>query len=148
MLTLRVRAGAVLQGSFTRNGRWQAAARILVHAWAPNADEVELRHCPECRRSQTAHRDVCPDCWVPLADGRPTSPGDLSLVFETSAIFEADLLVGALLHEGIPCVRVPSGVTLPAGPDSLSRLRVYVRADMASAASVLVDEVLGRSPGV
>jgi hypothetical protein len=109
---------------------------------------VDLRHCPECRRSQAARRDVCPECWVPLAEGRPGSPSDLSLVFETSAIFEADLLEGVLRHEGIPYVRVPSGVTLPAGPDSLSRLRVYVRADMASAAAILVDEVLGRSPGV
>ena len=81
-------------------------------------------------------------------DGRPVAAHELSLVFETHALFEADLLEGVLRDEGIPCVRVPNGVTLPPGPDSLTRLRLYVRADMASLASVLVTEVIGRAPGV
>jgi len=106
-----------------------------------------MRHCPECQRPQTERRDVCPDCWVALVDGQPGAAARLSLVFETHSLFEADLLEGALQHEGIPCVRVPSGVTLLPGPDSLNRLRLYVRADMASWASTLVTQVIGRAPG-
>lgn len=105
-----------------------------------------MRHCPECRRPYATSHDVCPECWVALVDGRPAARGELSLVFETSALFEADLLESVLRDEGIPCVRVPSGVTLPAGPDSLTRLRLYVRADMAAWASELVTAVTGHPP--
>jgi hypothetical protein len=115
---------------------------------ATAAEENDVRHCPECRRPQTARRDVCPECWVALADGRPGAAGDLSLVFETSALFEADLLEGVLRDEGIPCLRVPNGVTLPPGADGLTRLRLYVRSDMAPWASDLVAEVIGRAPGL
>jgi hypothetical protein len=84
---------------------------------------------------------------VALADGQPQPGNQLSLLFETSVLFEADLLEGVLRDEGIPCVRVPNGVTLPPGPDSLTRLRLYVRADMAAWASDLVSVVTGRRPG-
>lgn len=105
-----------------------------------------MRHCPECRQPHALRRDVCPECWVVLAEGEPASRDRLSLVFETHVLFEADLLEGVFHDEGIPCVRVPNGVTLPTGLD-LTCLRLYVRSDMATAASTLADEVLGRSPG-
>src|SRR5262249_39733601 len=102
---------------------------------------VQLRHCPECRRLFTGRADLCPDCWQLLHPARRLS---LSRVCETSLLYEADLLEAVLIAEGIPCVRVPRGMALPPGPDSLRRLRVYVRSDMAPAARDLVAAVLGR----
>ena len=81
-----------------------------------------------------------------LEAGEPSQPGSLSLVFETSAFYEADMLATLLRNEGIPCLEIPSGSALlwpAASPYPLTRTRLFVRADMASAASELLAEVTG-----
>ena len=107
-----------------------------------------MRHCPECRRAHPSRRDICPDCWERLVPGRPRRPSSLSLVFETDAFYEADMLETLLRNEGIPCLRIPShGLLLwPATYAALGPTRLYVRADTERAASALIAEVTGGQP--
>jgi hypothetical protein len=81
-----------------------------------------------------------------LEPGEPSQASSLSLVFETNAFYEADMLETLLRNEGIPCLKIPSGQALlwPAASASpLTRTRLFVRADMALAASELLAEVTG-----
>jgi hypothetical protein len=112
--------------------------------------EVVVRHCPECRRVYRASRDVCPECWERLENGRPARGSRLWLVFETSAVYEADMLETLLQNEGIPVLKVPGHHALlwPLGAASpLVRTRLFVRADMASQAVALIAEVTGGERG-
>ncbi len=104
-----------------------------------------MRHCPECRRAHPSRRDICPDCWERLVPGHPRRGSSLSLVFETHAFYEADMLETLLQNEGIPCLKIPSlGALLwPATHAPLTATRLYVRADMERAASDLIAEVTG-----
>jgi hypothetical protein len=105
-----------------------------------------LRHCPECRRLYRTHRDVCPECWERLEDGRPASGSSLAVVFETGAVYEADMLLNLLENEGIPCLKVPGHLAQlwPLGSaHPMIRTRLYVRADMAPQAEALIAEVTG-----
>ena len=47
-----------------------------------------------------------------LEAGEPSHPGRLSLVFETNAFYEADMLATLLRNEGIPCLEIPSSRAL------------------------------------
>ena len=91
-----------------------------------------MRHCPDCRLRFSDRRDVCPECWSRLELGPPPDPKRLTLVFETSAFFEADLLEVALREEGIPCLRLPRLPWLPTlsglRPTPPPRLRNELRA--------------------
>jgi len=106
-----------------------------------------VRHCPECQHSYAAPADVCPECWVSLAAGEARPAHALSLVCETAAVFEADLLEALLWDEGIPCVRVPRAHALPTAFAPAQGQRVYVRADMAATAGEIAVALLGRSEG-
>jgi hypothetical protein len=104
-----------------------------------------VRHCPECRLPFAPQRDVCPECWTRLASGPPPERR-LSLVIETRAFYEADLLETALREEGIPCLRLPAHGALPwsiAGIPALAGARLYVHPEMTAAAREVVFEVLG-----
>jgi hypothetical protein len=103
-----------------------------------------LRHCPECSRAFPPRFDVCPQCWAPLGAAPPGLPHQLALLLETNALFEADLLEELLRREGIPCVRVPCCIALSPGTGALTSCRLYVRADMAAAATELAAAILGR----
>jgi hypothetical protein len=105
------------------------------------------RHCPECQHTYSAQADVCPECWVNLAPGDARPAHALSLVCETDAVFEADLLEALLWDEGIPCVRVPRALSLPTAFAPAQGQRVYVRADMAATATEIATALLGRSGG-
>jgi hypothetical protein len=114
--------------------------------------EVLVRHCPECRRTYRTRHDICPECWERLEGGLPHRRSTLSLVFETGAIFEAEMLETLLRNEGIPCLSVPSHGGLlwtMASAYPLTWTRLYVRADMVEQAAALVAEVTGggRSEG-
>jgi hypothetical protein len=85
---------------------------------------------------------VCPDCWEPLQAGEPGRRDSLSLLYRTTALYEADLLQAALADEGIPCLRVGSPLDPPVGPNSRV-MRVYVRADTLVAARELLASLLG-----
>jgi hypothetical protein len=105
-----------------------------------------VRHCPECRRTYKSRLDLCPECWERLAPGGPRLGSALSLVFETGAFYEADMLETLLKNEGIPCLKIPgSGALLwpMAVTHALTRTRLYVRADMAPLATELIAEVTG-----
>lgn len=112
--------------------------------------EANVRHCPDCGRTFAARFDVCPDCWTRLAEGPAPAEDELTLVYESSAFFEADLLESLLRDEGIPYLRVPAPGALPwslAGVPALTGLRLYVPAPLAPAAAGLIHEVTGdRSP--
>jgi hypothetical protein len=107
--------------------------------------EPSVRHCPECQHTYDGPVDVCPECWVNLAPGAPRPGHALSLVCETAAVFEADLLEALLWDEGIPCVRVARAHALPPPFATAQGQRVYVRADMAATASEIAIALLGRS---
>jgi hypothetical protein len=82
-------------------------------------------------------------------EGAPPEPEALTLVFETTAPFEADLVEGLLRDEGIPCLRRAARGALPtalAGLPALQGSRLFVRPDMAPLASELIAEVTGRAP--
>ena len=105
-----------------------------------------MRHCPECRRPYRTRRDICPECWERLEPGPPRRGSSLSLVFETGALFEADMLETLLRNEGIPCLKVPGAGSLVwtmAAAYTLAWTRLYVRADMAELAAALIAEVTG-----
>jgi hypothetical protein len=107
---------------------------------------AEARHCPDCRRRFSARHDLCPDCWTRLVDGPVPSRDRLTLVYETVAFYEADLLESLLRDEGIPCLRVPAPGALPwslAGVPALAGLRLYVPADLGPVAAALIAEVTG-----
>lgn len=81
-----------------------------------------------------------------LEAGEPSQASSLSLVFETNAFYEAEMLATLLRNEGIPCLEIPSGSALlwpVASAYPLTRTRLFVRADMARAASELLAEVTG-----
>jgi hypothetical protein len=103
------------------------------------------RHCPDCHHTYSARTDICPECWVNLKPGGARPAHALSLVCETHAAFEADLLEALLWDEGIPCVRVPRELSLPATLAPVAGQRVYVRADMAAVAAEIAVALLGRS---
>ena len=78
--------------------------------------------------------------------GAPRSGSSLSLVFETAAFFEAEMVEALLRNEGIPCLKIPSHAALLWPVTSSSALpptRLYVRADTAPAAAALISEVMG-----
>jgi hypothetical protein len=109
-----------------------------------------VRHCPECSRVYRSSRDICPECWERLESGRPTRGSKLSLVFETGAFYEADMLATLLQNEGIPVLKVPGHNALlwPLGTAyPLVRTRLYVRTDMAPQAAALIAEVTGGDHG-
>lgn len=108
-----------------------------------------MHHCPECGRLYPPSQDVCPECWERVAPGTPRRESDLSLVYETGAAYEADMVEALLQNEGIPCLRVPSPAALlwpVAGLNSIGSLRLFVRADMAAAAAALIAEVTWGGP--
>ena len=107
-----------------------------------------MHHCPECRRPYRPSVDVCPDCWVALVDGAPPPSGRLELVYETSAVYEADMIEALLREEDIACLRMPAHGALPGslvGAIVLPGLQIYVRAEVASLARELIAEVTGGS---
>jgi len=110
---------------------------------------LTVRHCPECRRVYRSRVDVCSECWATIVPGKPPERRRLSLVYETSAGYEADMVEGLLHAEGIPCLRVPGHGALPymlTGALFQASMRLYVRTDMAPQAAALIAEVT-RSDG-
>lgn len=103
-------------------------------------------HCPECHRTYTVHRDICPGCWERLVPGAPPREGRLRLVYTASAWYEAEMIEALLANEGIPCLKVlgsGAGLLPVVVPVSMGATRLYVHRDMAQTALDLIAEITG-----
>ena len=105
-----------------------------------------MRHCPDCGKTYSLHRDICPECWERLDQGCPRREPQLQLVYTTTALYEADMIETLLTNEGIPSLKIPSSGAMlwpvtTASPLTMTRL--YVHRDLASAARDLIAEVTG-----
>lgn len=108
-----------------------------------------MRHCQECGHPWPSQHDICPDCWEPTQEGPPEPAGQLRMVYETHAPYEAEMVLVMLRNEGIPSMRVPGqgAVLWPLATASpLTLTRVYVHAANLTWAKSLVEEITRGEP--
>ncbi|MFQ5598991.1 MAG: putative signal transducing protein [Candidatus Krumholzibacteriia bacterium] len=106
-----------------------------------------MRHCPECGHTFPSQQDVCPQCWEHLSPGKPRRRPRLRLVYSTTALYEAEMIENLLQNEGIPCLKIPGpgAILWPSSASPLALTRLYVHAELASAARELIAEVTGEA---
>lgn len=107
-----------------------------------------MRHCQECGQPYPSQRDYCPECWKRTSPGPPRRQERLQLIFESTYLYEAEMIENLLRNEGIPCLKVPgcANALAPfAALTSQSSIRLYVHRATASEARSLVEEVTGET---
>jgi hypothetical protein len=103
-----------------------------------------VRHCHECDRDFPDRHEICPDCWELLGSAPRDREPDLTLVFASDTLYEAEMVEDLLHNEGIPCLKVPGpGAALwPLGIASpLNVTRIYVPGRAEALARSLIAEI-------
>lgn len=101
--------------------------------------------CPRCTKTYPWGTTVCPACHVALEP--PGSEGEgppTILIFETWDRPSADIVVGLLESNGVPCLVRGTADTTHFGIGPPGFWRVYVRAADQTRAQQILDAEIGR----
>jgi putative signal transducing protein len=101
--------------------------------------------CPRCTTTYPWGTTVCPACHVALElPGSESETPPTILVFETWDRPSADIVVGLLESNAVPCLVRGTGDTTHFGIGPQSFWRVYVRASDEAQAQEILDAEIGR----